>query len=356
MHRDARTHTGTVVSSPLKVVQVVCTDAFAGVERYIVTLATGLAARGCEVTVLGGQGERMDKALTPTGVQWMSAPTIPAALRRLVGLRNVDVVHVHMTAAETAGVLGAVVLRAPLVTTRHFAQRRGSSAPARLLGRALAPRMAKQLAISRFVADRIEGPSVIVPPGTKNIPTESAAGNRQPVVLVAQRLEREKQTNLALDAWSHSELSARGWRMEIAGEGAQREALVAQASALGIEDSVRFLGAQTDMIAQYRRVSMLLAPRGDEPFGLSVVEAMAAELPVVAAGGGGHLETVGVCPDPALFPVGDAAQAGQLLRDLASDPNRRAHYGRALREVQLHHFSVDRQVDSTLAAYRSLQP
>ena len=45
-----------------------------------------------------------------------------------------------------------------------------------------------------------------------------------------------------------------------------------------------------------RAAGVLLAPRTDEAFGLSVVEAMARGLPVVAAGSGAHLETVGSVP------------------------------------------------------------
>ena len=47
-----------------------------------------------------------------------------------------------------------------------------------------------------------------------------------------------------------------------------------------------------------RAAGVLLAPRTDEAFGLSVVEAMARGLPVVAAGSGAHLETVGSAPEP----------------------------------------------------------
>ena len=68
-----------------------------------------------------------------------------------------------------------------------------------------------------------------------------------------------------------------------------------------------------------RAAGVLLAPRTDEAFGLSVVEAMARGLPVVAAGSGAHLETVGSVPGAALFRAGRrrrrraaAARAGRL--------------------------------------------
>jgi glycosyltransferase involved in cell wall biosynthesis len=344
------------VLSRLRVAQVICTDAFAGAERYVMTLATGLGRRvDCEVVVIGGQQSRMQPALAELGVTWVAGSGVTEALSQLLRQRPFDVVHAHMTKAELAAVLGTTAAHVPVVATRHFAQRRGSTPPARLLGRLLTPRLEAQLAISRFVADRIEGSSVLVPPGVEDVAETIQGASREPVVLVVQRLEAEKRTDLALDIWQQSGLAELGWRLEIAGDGHEREQLIARTEALGVRESCRFLGDQRDVAALYRRAAVLLAPRPDEPFGLSVVEAMAWGLPVVAAGGGGHLETVGAVDDAALFAPGDIRAAGRLLADLAADPDRRDRYGAALRAAQRACFSVDRQVSATLDLYHSLQ-
>jgi glycosyltransferase involved in cell wall biosynthesis len=188
-----------------------------------------------------------------------------------------------------------------------------------------------------------------------DVPAPAGAPEREPVVLVAQRLDPEKRTDVALEAWQRSGLAAQGWRLDIAGTGRERDRLAERAARLGIGASCRFLGARSDMATLYRRASILLAPRPDEPFGLSVVEAMAAALPVVAAGGGGHLETVGLSEGAALFPPGDTQAAGRTLAELATDPARREAYGQALRATQQARFSSGRQVADTLALYRSLQ-
>lgn len=62
------------------VVHVVCTDAFAGVERYVTTLARTQDARGLRVHVLGGAADRMPAELAGSGVRWAPAPT-PCAPR-----------------------------------------------------------------------------------------------------------------------------------------------------------------------------------------------------------------------------------------------------------------------------------
>ncbi len=173
-------------------------------------------------------------------------------------------------------------------------------------------------------------------------------------MLVAQRLESEKRTGLALDAFRASRLAERGWTLVVAGGGSLRDQLERQADRLGIARSTRFLGHAGDVAGLMATAGVLLAPRPDEAYGLSVVEAMAVGLPVVAAGGGGHLETVGTVPRAALFPPGDVHAAGALLAELADDDTTRASYGEDLRNVQRTRFTLEAQERATDAVYRSL--
>ncbi len=112
---------------------------------------------------------------------------------------------------------------------------------------------------------------------------------------------------------------------------------------LGLADSVSFIGHVADTAGLLDSSSMLLAPAPLEPFGLSVVEAMAHGVPVVAAGGGGHLETVG--DDGLLFPPGDAAAGGRALAELGASRARRLEMGAVLRDKQQRHFSLGVHVD-----------
>jgi glycosyltransferase involved in cell wall biosynthesis len=332
------------------VVHVVCTDAFAGVERYVTTLARTQDARGMRVRVLGGSAARMPAELAGTGVAWAPAPT---ALRAAVALRRTDarLVHAHMTAAELAAVATG---RAPVVATRHFADRRGSSVPGRAVGRYVTPRLAAQVAISRFVADRVEGPCTVVHPGVPSVRRDDPEAGRRPVVLMAQRLEAEKRTDLGLRMWAASGLADAGCELHVAGEGARRGELEALAASLGVAGSCRFLGARSDVDDLLASAAVFLAPRPDEPYGLSVVEAMAHGTPVVAGRGGGHDETVGAADGAVLVPADDAAAAGAALARLARDPERRAAYGEELRAVQQRRFGLDAHADGIAAVYRAV--
>ncbi len=169
---------------------------------------------------------------------------------------------------------------------------------------------------------------------------------------MAQRLDREKDTAVGIRAWVASGLAAEGWRLVIAGIGAQDGELRRLAAGLGTGGSVDFVGHQADVGQLFNRASIFLATAPGEPFGLSVVEAMASALPVVASSSGAHLETVGACSHAWLFPAGDHQRCAQLLRQLAFHPADRLRYGGALRAIQRQRFDLDEHVDRLAELYR----
>lgn len=340
-------------SAGLRVAQVACTDAFAGVERSVATLSRELTQAGCRVTVVGGDPERMPKELDGGVAEWLPADTPLRAAAALVRAGRFDVVHAHMTASELAVTLTRWRCGGVFVSTRHFAERRGKTVGGAIAAKAIRRATDLQLSISQFVASQIDGSSVVVHPGVPVDP-DAAPGGRQRVVLVAQRLEAEKETHVAIEAWARSGLGRRGWNLHIAGGGREIGRLQALSRHLEVEGSCQFLGPCDDIYERYRQAAALIAPRRDEPFGLSVVEAMAACLPVVAAAGGGHLETVGKCPGARLFPPGDVEAAAGALVGLADDEAERQRYGQQLQVLQRGSFDVRRQGADTLAQYRRL--
>ncbi len=173
-----------------------------------------------------------------------------------------------------------------------------------------------------------------------------------PTVVMLQRLEAEKAPELGLAAFASSGLAGEGWRLEIAGTGALRPALEHRAEELGIAASTVFSGSVADTDRLLERASVFLAPGHLDGFGLSVVEAMAHGLPVVAAAGGGHRETVG--EDGLLFPPGDAEAAGAELVRLGRDPGLRHRVGGALRQRQQSRYSLPRHVDRLEEIYRDV--
>ncbi|MEO6268625.1 MAG: glycosyltransferase family 4 protein [Nocardioidaceae bacterium] len=338
----------------MRIVHVCCTDGFAGVERHVSDLAVAQAALGDEVRVIGGDETRMRASLEAGRVAWGRGATVGEAVRQLRGTSRPDVVNVHMSAAELAVAVSPWLRGVPVVATRHFAAHRGARRVSRAVVRFAARRVSTQIAVSRFVADHVDGPSTVIHTGVPDQPDTVLAAARRRNVLVAQRLEPEKNTALAVEAFGRSGLAAEGWVLELAGDGSQLAELQQLAHRLGIGDAVHFLGHRRDVGDLLLEAGAFLASRGDEAYGLSVLEAMAAGVPVVAAAGGGHLETAGGVDGAALFPVGDATRAGELLRQLADDEALRDRYGVALQRSQRECFGLDRQARLTDELYRTV--
>ncbi len=333
---------------PLRIAHVVVTDAFAGVERYVCQVAGELAARGHRVVTVGGDQRRM-RAELPDAVTSRPADGLLAAAWALATDHGVDIVHAHMTAAEGAAWLSRPLHRSRIVATRHFAQDRGSSRLARSLAAVTSRSIVRDIAISQFVADSISGPALVIPNG---VPVRPQAPLEAPTIVMLQRLEAEKAPELGLAAFAESGLGGEGWRLEIAGTGALQPALERRAEELGVAASTVFSGQVADTDRLLAGASVFLAPGHLDGFGLSVVEAMAHGLPVVAAAGGGHRETVG--EDGLLFPPGDAPAAGAALARLGGDPGLRHTVGAALRRRQQSRYSLPRHVDRLEEVYREV--
>jgi glycosyltransferase involved in cell wall biosynthesis len=342
------------VNAPLHVLHAVRSDGFAGVEQFVLRLALAQAADGHEVAVIGGAAERMRPDLDAAGVEHVPAART-VEVERAVRARaaGADVVNTHMTAADVAAVIALAGRRRPaLVSTRHFAQPRGRIGPVPI-DALVRHRIDAEVSISAAVAATVGRPSTVVHTGVDPRPLGDGRP-RERTVLIAQRLEREKHTHVGIRAFAASGLAAGGWTLEVAGEGSEHDAVRELAHDLGLDEVVRFSGFRSDMPAVMDRAGILIAPCPVEGLGLTVLEAMAGGLPVVAAAAGGHVELLGGLDERTLFVPDDADDAAQRLRRLADDETGRAHLGAAERVRQQQAFSTRAQADGTEAVYREV--
>jgi glycosyltransferase involved in cell wall biosynthesis len=137
-------------------------------------------------------------------------------------------------------------------------------------------------------------------------------------------------------------------RFQLVGDGALKAALEQQALALGIDGAVSFLGHRPDVAALLRGSTLFAFPSLMEAFPNSVMEAMAAELPVVATRVGGIPELVddgrtGILVAPGdheglaqglLRVLGDAAYAARLAAAGRATVEERFSFGRMVTEFQ----------------------
>lgn len=128
------------------------------------------------------------------------------------------------------------------------------------------------------------------------------------------------------------------------GEGPERASAQTLAKRLGLQDRVKFLGRQDRIEELTALADVFLLPSELESFGLSALEAMACEVPVVGSDAGGMPEVVKHAETGFLLPVGDIeGMAARTIEILKDDEHRRA-LGQAARCRAASLFSTDRIV------------
>ncbi len=149
------------------------------------------------------------------------------------------------------------------------------------------------------------------------------------------------------------------WQLRIAGEGAARADLEAQANALGINDQVRFLGRidSSEMAGFLRDLDVLALPSRTtaawkEQFGRVLIEAMACGVPVVGSDSG---EIPTVIGDAGLiFGEDDASALRERLQKLLDSPTLRQELGKRGRQRACNEYAMSRIAAATVKVYETL--
>jgi 1,4-alpha-glucan branching enzyme len=194
-------------------------------------------------------------------------------------------------------------------------------------------------------------PLGISPERAPRAPTAPRRLVETPVRLLSVgRLTAAKGMDVALKALA--KVPAGQWRWQVAGAGPQLDALRREASELGLDENVEFLGqVDEERLAACRaRSDLALAPElGCPAFGLVALEALLAGLPVVATDRGALPEVVQ--PDSGwLVPPGDPQALADRLADLFDHPALIDARAAGCRQRALERFSYEDMIDKTCAA------
>lgn len=120
-------------------------------------------------------------------------------------------------------------------------------------------------------------------------------------LLVVSRLEKEKNVMLALEAFAKARRAGYNVGLVVVGSGSEEKALQARAQKLGIEEYIEFAGWQDDLPAYYAQTDLVLVPSLYEGFGVTIVEALAAGIPVLSTDVGVACEAGAIIAQPADF-------------------------------------------------------
>jgi glycosyltransferase involved in cell wall biosynthesis len=142
------------------------------------------------------------------------------------------------------------------------------------------------------------------------------------------------------------ELVGAGYRAALVGDGPGLGEVVTALRARGLSDRVELLGARGDVSDVLARSDVFVLSSRSEGFPVSILEAMAAGLPVVATDVGGVAEAVVDGETGILVPAGDPEALAAALRRLVADPALRRRLGaagrtRAFRRFDVAHFRAE---------------
>jgi glycosyltransferase involved in cell wall biosynthesis len=172
-----------------------------------------------------------------------------------------------------------------------------------------------------------------------------------PVVTVA-RLSPEKDVANLVRATAIAAREEDDLRVEVAGGGSCLEELKGLAAELGVAERVTFLGEVRDVPALLGRARMFVLPSLSEGIPLTVLEAMARGLPVVATRVGGLHEVVADGVTGLLVPPADPAALAGAMVELYNDRYRRDRAGCAGRRRVEECFDVRRMLAQYEALYK----
>jgi sugar transferase (PEP-CTERM/EpsH1 system associated) len=185
--------------------------------------------------------------------------------------------------------------------------------------------------------------------------TELGLSEREFAIGCVGRLSRIKDYPTILRAAEQFEQFCPAWRLLILGEGTERQELEKLVTATAVlQRRVCLLGA-SDRVADFlNAIDVYVLPSIREGISNSLLEAMAASLPVVATNTGGNPELVVDGESGILFPVGDSERLAELLRGLYNQPETREQLGtQALARVR-RQFSLDSMISKYEHLYQEL--
>ena len=363
---------------PLSVMQVIGNSVICGAERHVFDLVQGLSQSGIEVEVIcprpGPLTEQLARSAIPIHCLEMVRPwphdeyvldrQALQALIALFGEKHPDVVHSHLYPAHLHASLAAHAVGIPtIVYTAHtLITRPGegivssvtdchliavSRHVARLLERVGVPSARVQVIYNGVGAEHIED----LQETQRRLRTELKLGTG-PLIGTVSRLSPEKGVDVLIHATQCLVRVQPALTVLIIGDGPLATELRQLTDRLGLGNSIRFLGARTDVPTLNRLLDVFVLPSREEACPMALLEAMAAGRAVVATHVGGIPEIVEQNVEGSLVPPDDPPALAQAILSLLTNPARRTAMGTAARQKVAASFTRDRMVRETLALYQ----
>jgi glycosyltransferase involved in cell wall biosynthesis len=170
----------------------------------------------------------------------------------------------------------------------------------------------------------------------------------------AGRIDRVKRLDLLLEGFSGVLTRHPQARLIIIGEGGQKSELEQIAASLDISHALIWTGFRQDVPRLLAAMDVYVQPSVNEGLSLSILEAMAAGVPVIATDVGAAQEVLAHERTGILIPPGSSAAIENAILDLLDHPRKREALSQAARVHVVQEFGVQRMVDRYRRVYEAL--
>ena len=337
-----------------------------GAERVVIDLVREQQRGGHDCAVIclfqpGAMVHELSEAGIPVTALYKAAgPSLRALrhLRRLLRQHRAEVLHSHNAMAHYYGVVASVGMNLARINTRHgmgtllgnWRQQLLYSLAMRLTDRACFVCNAAQ---QRFIHDGLvpAEKSAVVYNGidTGKFSTGGCPGALHQLLdldpsarllISVGRLNPAKNHPLLIEAFARLAVRYPDLHLVLIGDGAGMAALKQLRQRHGLSDRIHFPGARADVPALLADASLFVLSSLTEGFSLSLLEAGAARLPVVATDVGGNGEIIADHERGLLVPSADAAALATAIAVLLDAPAQAASFAGALQQWVMDHCTL----------------
>jgi glycosyltransferase involved in cell wall biosynthesis/predicted O-methyltransferase YrrM len=367
----------------LKILHVIHSSELSGPQRHLLDIAKSIDRDRFSMEVACPEGW-LSKELEKNNVRTYSIALKDGfsinsllSLFRIARKGSYDIIHAHMGRTGLYAKLVGVLTGKPVILTEHLVAHDHSwiKNPVKkrlhLIGHKLSNRMAKLIiAVSEVARDAyIERQGVspdkiitmynfvdtdlfVEEEKTKKIRKELGIGRDNLVVGFLGRLDWSKGLRTVIDTAD----GLKGIKFLIVGDGDAREELRDEIKRKGIERDFILTGLRKDVPAIMKAMDIFVFPTTApyESFGIVVIEAMAAGLPVIASDIGPVREIINDSENGILVPMKDPAALRSAIKRLIKDQDLMKRLGEEGRRTCLERFSLEKAINKIEAIYEKI--
>ena len=363
----------------IRVMHILLSLECGGAEKVAVNLIKKLGGNGFNFSVctLDKLGELKDELGDAVNIQCANRKsgidfTLPARLSKIIRKFSPDVIHMHNPTSLLYGVIAGKLAGAPrMIVTQHGKILKESSRM-RIINKRISYFLDKTVSVSIDVADNIKNSYKVKKSKTETIingidealykkdEAKRALGRLQfnldgeIVIGHIARLSPEKDQKTLLCAFSKIAREINKVRLMIVGGGPLCDSLEALAIELDIKDKVIFTGFQKDIPYFLNIFDMFVLSSIREGTSLTLIEAMAASLPVIATDVGGNSKVIVDKKTGILVPAQSPDKLAEAMVYLAKNPALREKMGKEGRKRVEEKFSLSKMADEYAKLYREL--